>query len=167
MLREKRNDLFHLLNLLEAIGKIKKYIEGIDSADDFVNDKDQLIYNATLTLLANIGESISKVSDETQEELSGIDISAIRGMRNRIVHDYTGLDSFIVFDIAKNKLEQLCNSVELTVRKNLEQGKFDKSEFNVSVADHFYRHVRFKKINTANNRCNRPRCHLVVVRSCR
>jgi uncharacterized protein with HEPN domain len=47
MLREKRNDLFHLLNLLEAIGKIKKYIEGIDSADDFVNDKDQLIYNAT------------------------------------------------------------------------------------------------------------------------
>lgn len=150
MLRDKRNDLFHLLNMLESIGKIEKYIGRTSGVDEFVNEDDQLTYNATLTLLANVGESIAKLSDETQNELKTIDINAIRGMRNRIVHDYTGLDSFIVYDVAKNKLDDLRTAVEIIINRNLKSGRFDREEYRVSENDSFYRHVRFEKINTAS-----------------
>ena len=150
MLREERNDLFHLLNLLESIGKIERYLGNISNADDFINANDQLIYNATLTLLANIGESLSKLSNETQNDLIGIDFSAIRGMRNRIVHDYTGLNSFIVYDVAKNKLQEIRDSIERIINTHVKNGKFEKEEYNISEENSFYKHVRFNRINSAS-----------------
>lgn len=151
MLREKKNDLFHLFNILESIGKIEKYIEKFENADDFINANDQLNYNATLTLLANLGESFGKLSDETQNEMNTIDLNSIRGMRNRIVHDYTGLSSFIVFDIAKFKLNHIRDSVELCVRINVESGKFDQEEYLISKSNKYYKHIRFEKMQ-ANKR---------------
>lgn len=150
MLRERRNDLFHLLNILESIGKIEKYIGDIANADEFINSNDQLNYNATLTLLANVAESLSKLSDETQSELIGIDFSSIRGMRNRIVHDYAGLNSFIVFDVAKNKLQEIKIISEQIINRNIKNGNFEKEEYHISVENSFYKHVRFNKINTAS-----------------
>lgn len=150
MLREKRNDLFHLLNILESIGKIEKYVGHIPNVDEFINANDQLNYNATLTLLANLSESLSKLSDDTQSELSGIDFIVIKGMRNRIVHDYTGLNSFIVYDVAKHKLQEIRNSVEKNIKSNIDNGKFDPEEYSISEENPFYKNVRFNQINTAS-----------------
>ena len=149
MLREKKNDLFHLLNILESIGKIEKYVGSISNADDFINANDQLNYNATLTLLANLGESFGKLSDETQNELNEIELSSIRGMRNRIVHDYTGLNSFIVFDVVKNKLNDIRDRVEACVKFNVENGKFDTEEYGISESNKYYQHIRFEKIRAS------------------
>jgi uncharacterized protein with HEPN domain len=149
MLREKKNDLFHLLNILESIGKIEKYVGKISTADEFINANDQLNYNATLTLLANLGESFGKLSDETQSELNNINLSSIRGMRNRIVHDYTGLNSFIVFDVVKNKLNQIRDSIEECVNINVRNGKFDREEYEISESNKYYQHIRFEKIRAS------------------
>ena len=34
------------------------------------------------------------------------------GMRDRLVHDYLGVDYYVVWDVAKNKLPQLKEKVE-------------------------------------------------------
>lgn len=149
MLREKKNDLFHLLNILESIGKIEKYVGKISNADDFINANDQLNYNATLTLLANLGESFGKLSDDTQDELCGIDLSSIRGMRNRIVHDYTGLNSFIVFDIVKNKLNHIRDIIEACVKENIGNGKFNREEYVICESNKYYKHIRFRIIRAS------------------
>lgn len=146
MLRDEKNDLFHLLNVLESIGKIEKYISNISDPDQFINANDQLFYNATLTLLANIGESISKLSVSTTSELNRIDLNAIRGMRNRIVHDYTGLNSFIVFEVAKNNLNEIQVVIEEIIKEKVMNGKFEKEEFEFSVENPFYKHVQFEKL---------------------
>ncbi len=149
MLRDKKNDLFHLLNILESIGKIKKYAGDITNADEFINANDQLNYNATLTLLANLGESFGKLSDETLGELKEIDFNSIRGMRNRIVHDYTGLNSFIVFDVIKNKLDSIRDELENCVKNNVGSGKFDREEYEISESNKFYNHIRFGKMKAS------------------
>lgn len=149
MLREKKNDLFHLLNILESIGKIEKYVGEISSADEFINANDQLNYNATLTLLANLGESFGKISEDTLAELGEIDFVSIRGMRNRIVHDYTGLNSFIVFDVVKNKLYGIQNQIESCVKMNVDNNKFDRDEYEISESNRYYQHIRFKKIRAS------------------
>ena len=144
MLRDAKNDLFHLLNILESIGKIRKYTENIDSPEQFIDQKDQMIYNASLTLLANIGESIWKLSEYSTETLSGLDLNAIRGMRNRIVHDYSGLNSYIIFEVTKSGLNDLKKTIEKHIKESILNHKFDEEEYQLSVASPYYRHIDFK-----------------------
>lgn len=149
MLRDKSNDLFHMLSLLESIGKIEKYVGSIEDADEFINTNDQLNYNATLTLLANISESLTKLSDETLAGLENIDLRSIKGMRNRIVHDYAGIDSFIVFDVVKNRLEEIRRVVESKIGENVANGSFDQEEYLISKNSQFYKHIRFRNISAS------------------
>ncbi len=144
MLRDAKNDLFHLLNILESIGKIRKYTEDIDSPEQFIDQKDQMIYNASLTLLANIGESIWKLSEYSTETLSGLDLNAIRGMRNRIVHDYSGLNSYIIFEVTKSGLNDLKKTIEKHIKESILNHKFDEEEYQLSVVSPYYRHIDFK-----------------------
>jgi uncharacterized protein with HEPN domain len=53
MLPNEKNDLMYLINILEYIGKIYKYTEGINNADELYDKNEQLNLNASLTLLAN------------------------------------------------------------------------------------------------------------------
>ena len=146
MLRDAKNDLFHLLNILESIGKIRKYTEDIDSPEQFIDQKDQMIYNASLTLLANIGESIWKLSEYSTETLSGLDLNAIRGMRNRIVHDYSGLNSYIIFEVTKSGLNDLKKTIEKHIKESILNHKFDEEEYQLSVVSPYYRHIDFQLI---------------------
>jgi uncharacterized protein with HEPN domain len=41
-------------------------------------------FNATLNLLANIGENIGKISEELKQIHSDVDWSQIKGFRNRV-----------------------------------------------------------------------------------
>jgi len=64
----KENDLLYLLNILEYSGKIWKYTENIANAEALYELNEQLNLNASLTLLANIGENVSKISEELKQE---------------------------------------------------------------------------------------------------
>jgi len=44
-----------------------------------------------------------------------IDWKRIRGFRNRIVHDYFGIDSEIVWTIIENDLENLIEQIETVI----------------------------------------------------
>jgi len=59
-----KNDPLYLLGILEFIGKINRYVLPCTTADDFYFLNNQMNYNASLNLLANIGELCSKTSNE-------------------------------------------------------------------------------------------------------
>ncbi|MEO7540008.1 MAG: HepT-like ribonuclease domain-containing protein [Pyrinomonadaceae bacterium] len=54
-----------------------------------------------------IGEAANRLSDEFKSGHPEIDWDRIRGFRNRIVHDYFGIDLAIVWNIAQNFLPKL------------------------------------------------------------
>jgi uncharacterized protein with HEPN domain len=66
--------------------------------------------NAPLTLLANIGENVSKITEELKKEYPNIEWQKIKDFRNRIVHDYVGIDLAVVYeiiiDLFNNKLSK-------------------------------------------------------------
>lgn len=64
MLPSIRNDLMYLLNILESIEKILIYSKDCSDAETFYELNDQLNFNATLNLFANIGENVNKISKE-------------------------------------------------------------------------------------------------------
>lgn len=146
MLPEENKDLFHLLGILESAGKISDYSKGIETADEFIRAQNQMVYNACLTLLTNICEELEKLSAETKSKLTKLDLRAIKGMRNRIVHDYQNLDSYIIFDAIQKDLPPLKETLYEVISSGLKNNIFDREDFNISKVSEFYKDIDFSKI---------------------
>lgn len=146
MLPNEKNDLLYLLNTLEYIGKIWKYTEDVNDPEELFELNEQLNLNASLTLLANIGENISKLSEKLKREYDNIEWKQIKEFRNRIVHDYVGIDLAIVYEIITNDLKTLKMEIEKIITAKTEQGIFDIEELKISKDNTYYKHIDFEKI---------------------
>ncbi|WP_010262691.1 DUF86 domain-containing protein [Treponema primitia] len=146
MLPNEKNDLLYLLNILEYIGKIWKYTETVKDAEELFELNEQLNLNASLTLLANIGENASKISNTLKQEFPKIEWQQIKDFRNRVVHDYVGIDLVIVFEIITKDLKSLKPQFENIIKKNIGNKIFDIEELKISKESKYYRNIDFEKI---------------------
>jgi uncharacterized protein with HEPN domain len=53
------------------------------------------------------GEATKKVPEETRLQFPGVERNKMAGMRDRLIHDYGGVDYEIVWDVAANKAPDL------------------------------------------------------------
>lgn len=143
MLREPKNDLVHLLGILESAAKITEYADGFCTSEDFLIANNEMNFNACLTLLAVIGESIGKLSDHAGSALADLPLRRIKGMRNRIVHDYIGVDSQIVFDTITLDLGIVKSKVNDYLIKQIQSSIFDSQEVIIARESNFYSCVTF------------------------
>ena len=146
MLQNEKNDLLYLLNVLEYIGKIWKYTERIKNAEQLFEVNDQMNFNASLNLLANIGENVSKISDSVKAENPNIEWSQIKDFRNRIVHDYAGIDLAIVYEIITKDLHFLKPKIEKIIYEKNKSNVFDIEENKISKESGYYKYIEFEKI---------------------
>jgi uncharacterized protein with HEPN domain len=146
MLADIKNDLMYLLNILEYIGKIQKYTEEINSPEEFYELNDQLNFNGSINLLANIGENISRISSVLKTEYNEIEWQRIKDFRNKIIHDYVGIDLILTYNIIKTDLIKLQPKIEEIIKAKIIDKTFDKEEINLSKDSKYYTHVRFEKI---------------------
>lgn len=146
MLPNIKNDLMYLLNIVESIEKIKLYVLDCVDAESFYELNDQLNFNASLNLFANIGESSGKISEELKLIYSDIMWKEMKGFRNRVVHDYVNIDLFMVFDTIKNDLSTLKVQLMDIIKNELSNGNFDREEYSKAQESFYYRHIDFDKI---------------------
>lgn len=91
-------------DILDSIRSIKSYTEGI-SQQDFENDpktKDAVVMHFIV-----IGEASNRLPEYFKNEHAHIPWNEIRGLRNRIAHDYFGVDYGIVWNIVQENLDYL------------------------------------------------------------
>ncbi len=146
MSENKSRDLLPLLVMLESVEKILLYAKGFQTAKDFLWAEDQLRFNASLLLLSNVGENAGKISESTRTAYPTFPWKRVRGLRNRIAHDYTGIDFEMVFDIIQNHIPPLKTAIEVIVNEGLGNGFFDKNECEAAQNSLFYRHIDFKRL---------------------
>jgi uncharacterized protein with HEPN domain len=91
-------------DILAAIGKIEGYTRGVNR-DAFVAD-DKTI-DAVVRNLEIIGEAAHRMPAECVTMYPGVPWQQIAGLRNRIVHEYFGLDLEIVWQIIERDLPPL------------------------------------------------------------
>jgi uncharacterized protein with HEPN domain len=144
MLPDIKNDLLYLLNVLENIEKIFLYSKDTKTAEEFYYKDDQINFNASLNLLAQSGESITKISNELKEKNLNIKWNEIKGLRNKITHEYLGLDIFILYKIILNDLPELKVNIIGIIKKYLKEKIFDIDELNTIKGSYYYRHINIE-----------------------
>lgn len=100
----KRNPKLLIEDILESCNKILTYTNGM-SFEDFANDSKTV--DAVIRNFEIIGEAANRLPDNFKDLYPAIDWYKIRGFRNRIVHDYMGIDYQIVRHIIVHDLKNL------------------------------------------------------------
>jgi uncharacterized protein with HEPN domain len=101
-----------LEDMLDSALKIKRYTTGLNF-DSFCED-DKTI-DAVVRNFEIIGEAANRISPDFRLKYSDVEWNRIRGFRNRIVHDYFGIDYEIVWTIIENDLEKLIEQLESVI----------------------------------------------------
>jgi uncharacterized protein with HEPN domain len=101
----KENDNLHLRHILESIEKINRLTESKRDGLDFSSD--EAVYNASLYLLATIGEAVSSLSDGFKEEHTQVPWKNVEGMRNILIHEYLNVSPIIVWKTIQERLPEL------------------------------------------------------------
>ncbi len=110
----KRRDWERAGDIVEAIGRFKVYTRGYTYSKFLSDSKTQ---DAIVRNLEIIGEAAKNISGEFRKKHRAIDWKNIAGMRDRLIHEYFGVNWEIVWDVATLKLPQL----ESTLRKLLHE----------------------------------------------
>lgn len=100
----RRENIFLLQDMLESAYKILKYTSDYDLNKFLSDDKtaDAVVRNFEI-----IGETANRIDLDFKLDNPQIDWRKLRGFRNRIVHDYFGIDFNIVWSIIENDIDEL------------------------------------------------------------
>lgn len=93
-----------LQKLISYIDKITAYCAEMDYAGFMSNT---MLVEACVFNLSQLGELAGKLDDAFIQAHRDIPWRAIRGLRNRIVHDYEGVNLTLVWDVIQTDLPQL------------------------------------------------------------
>ena len=104
----------YLHDMLEAARLIRGYMAGIAYEDFWHNNEKR---DAVAMRMSVLGESAHKIDRATEAELPGIPFKSIRGMRNRIAHDYGTVDFKIVWTVTQTEIEPLIAALETYFKK--------------------------------------------------
>ena len=79
------------------------------SFDDFVGD--ETLKRATVRSLEIIGEATKKIPADIKLKWSVVQWKFIAGMRDKLIHDYFGINYNIVWDVIQNKLPMVKETI--------------------------------------------------------
>lgn len=105
----ERDSSLLIEDIIESAKKILIYTRNL-SFDD--STKDSKTIDAVIRNFEIIGEAANRLPENFKDEHDSIDWHRIRGLRNRIVHHYFGIDYSIVWEIKESFLPQLISNME-------------------------------------------------------
>ncbi len=111
----KRDTILLLDDILQSALKIKRYTKDMDF-DSFLSD-DKTI-DAIIRNFEIIGEAANRIDPDFRDNNPEIEWKRIRGFRNRIVHDYFGIDIEIVWSIIETYLDEFINRLDTIIDNN-------------------------------------------------
>lgn len=110
-------DRIILQKIISYIDDVIKYKSGF-SFRQFMADKKTI--SACAFTVSQIGELAKEISKDTQQKHSNIPWKSMRGMRNKIVHDYENVDLAVLWGTLEKSLPELKKQIEEILHQEIE-----------------------------------------------
>ncbi len=109
-----KKDIFYIKDIKNSLEKIFKYTNSL-SYEDFIDD--EKTRDAVERNLEIIGEAVKKLSNELKSRHPNIPFKQIAGMRDKLIHDYFGIDYEIVWHTIQNKLPEFFKRIDEIIKE--------------------------------------------------
>lgn len=106
----KRNNFLLLTDIIDSINYIEEYLKPLDEKD-FYNDrktKDAVVRNLEI-----IGEAANQITIDFKNKYPEVEWREAADLRNKIIHDYSGLDYVLLWEIITLNLPSFKHKVNI------------------------------------------------------
>ena len=110
----KKDNLVYLRHILDAIHRIEEYIEGVEY-EDFMNNN--LIQAGVMREIEITGEATKGLMQGFKEKYPDIPWKKMSGMRDKLIHDYFGVDLDAVWDTVEKDIPLLKDKIKDIIEK--------------------------------------------------
>jgi uncharacterized protein with HEPN domain len=100
----KKDDTVYIKHILDAIHRVEEYTQNIEYKDFIEN---HLIQDGVIRQIEIIGEAVKRLSNEIREKYTDVPWKDIVGMRNKLIHNYFGVDVDAVWETVKKDIPVL------------------------------------------------------------
>ena len=99
-----KKDKAYLQHILDAISDIETFIESVSKEEFFKNKEKQYAVLRALEIIGEARKNLSKELKATHPEIPWKDIA---GMRDKLIHEYFGVDYDILWKTIKRRVPEL------------------------------------------------------------
>ncbi len=111
-----KEPLDYLKHIRDEISFILSVIPDGFTKDDFLSD--ETLKRAVVRSLEIIGEASKKIPADFKYNRNSIQWKNMAGMRDKLIHDYMGVNYSIVWDVVKNKIPELYPQIVEIIDEN-------------------------------------------------
>jgi uncharacterized protein with HEPN domain len=114
----KRDRILLLEDMYDAVLKVKRYTCGMNY-ESFINDEKTI--DAVVRNFEIIGEAANRIDEDFKLKNTELSWNHLRGFRNRIIHEYFGIDYEIVWSIIEEDIDNYIEWIDILIKQ--EKGK--------------------------------------------
>ena len=99
-----KNDAYYIRKIVTDVSFVLEHTAGLTQSE---LEQNEVLFDCVMFRLIQVSENSARLTADFRTRYNSIPWQAIKGLRNRIVHDYGEVEKSIVYDTIKDDLPAL------------------------------------------------------------